>query len=105
VIKRVLLSAGLAWAGVALLTAQSQTTGRPAPSPRVAAAAAQAQAPAARPAPVAAPAAARQVAVAADPALVDRQKAWVKHYCVACHNTRNPLPANDHVYLYSVLLV
>jgi hypothetical protein len=104
VIKRVLLSAGLAWAGVALLTAQSPTTGRPAPSPRVAAAAAQAQAPAARPAPVAAPAAARQVAVAADPALVDRQKAWVKQYCVACHNTRNPLPANDPVNLETASL-
>jgi hypothetical protein len=25
-------------------------------------------------------------------ATIDKQKAWVKQYCVTCHNTRNPLP-------------
>ena len=26
-----------------------------------------------------------------------KYQAWVKQYCVACHNSRNPLPANDPV--------
>jgi mono/diheme cytochrome c family protein len=100
VIKRVFLSAGLLWAGVALLSAQSPAPARPAAA-RPATNAAQA------PAAAAAPAAAQARAVraaASDAATIDKQKAWVKQYCVACHNTRNPLPANDPVNLETASL-
>jgi mono/diheme cytochrome c family protein len=97
VIKRVFLSAGLLWAGVALLSAQSPAPARPAAA-RPAANAAQA------PATPAAPAAAQASAVRSDAATIDKQKAWVKQYCVACHNTRNPLPANDPVNLETASL-
>ncbi|HET9269993.1 MAG TPA: DUF1592 domain-containing protein, partial [Vicinamibacterales bacterium] len=43
-------------------------------------------------------------APATDQATIDQQKAWVKQYCVACHNTRNPLPANDPVNLETASL-
>jgi len=97
VIKRVLLGTGFAWGAVALLSAQT-----PASQPR-------AQAPAAKPAAartsaVAAPAQAASVAPATDKATLDKQKAWVKQYCVTCHNTRNPLPATDPVNLEAASL-
>jgi hypothetical protein len=98
VIKRVFLSAGLLWAGVALLSAQSPTPARPATS-RPQASAAQAPA-----APAAVQAGAARAAVVSDAATVDKQKAWVKQYCVACHNTRNRLPANDPVNLETASL-
>jgi mono/diheme cytochrome c family protein len=100
VIKRVFLSAGLLWAGVALLSAQSPAPARPAAARPAANAA---QAPAAAAAPAAAQASAVRAA-ASDAATIDKQKAWVKQYCVACHNTRNPLPANDPVNLETASL-
>ena len=33
-----------------------------------------------------------------------KHRAWVKQYCVGCHNQRNPLPANDPVNLESASL-
>ena len=33
-----------------------------------------------------------------------KYQAWVKQYCVGCHNTRNPLPANDPVNLETATL-
>src|SRR5690606_37661616 len=30
---------------------------------------------------------------------VTKHRAWLKQYCVGCHNERNPLPANDPVEL------
>jgi hypothetical protein len=95
VIRRAFFGAAVLWAGVALLNAQG-----PAPSQRGAAAP-----PATRPAPVARPVTAAQAPTAAGQAAgVDKQKAWVKQYCVACHNTRNPLPANDPVNLETASL-
>jgi len=92
VIKRVpLLSAALLWAGAAIAGAQAP------PSQQ------RAQAPAApKPAPAAAQAPTTSVPTAQ--ATLDQQKAWVKQYCVSCHNTRNPLPANDPVNLETASL-
>jgi len=107
VIRRVFLSAGLLWTGVALLSAQGPAPSRQTPSqPGVATAPASAQAPAvpsSKPASVV-PRPAAAPAPTVDPAQVDRQKAWVKQYCVSCHNTRNPLPANDPVNLETASL-
>jgi hypothetical protein len=103
VIKRVFLSAGLLWAGVALLSAQSPAPARPAAArPTVKAAQASAVRPDAAASAAVQSGAAR--AVASDAATIDKQKAWVKQYCVACHNTRNPLPANDPVNLETASL-
>ena len=103
-IRRVFLGAGLLWAGVALLGAQAPT---PASAERASAGTEPARAPAPAPAPSGA---ARGVAHAPrgtpppHPADLDKQKAWVKQYCVSCHNTRNPLPANDPVNLETASL-
>jgi hypothetical protein len=103
VIRRVILSAGLLWTGVALLSAQAPAPSRQTPSgpsrPRAASAAQAPAAQAARPASVAA-----RATAASDPATIEKQRAWVKQYCVTCHNTRNPLPANDPVNLETASL-
>jgi hypothetical protein len=100
--KKVLTSAALVWLGTAVLWAQSGTSAPPqATTPRTPASAAQSkpgttgtQSTASKP--VATTAAAPTVASPADAA---KHQAWVKQYCVGCHNTRNPLPANDPVNL------
>ena len=87
-IKRVLLSAALLWVAVAIVGAQAPAKPQPAPvRARAVAAPAQAAAPA-----------------ASDQATVDSKKAWVKQYCVTCHNARNPLPATDPVNLENASL-
>ena len=96
--KKVIAAAVLAWASAAvLLLGQSST----APAPRAAspapAPAPRAAAPAPQAAPARPPSAPAQAAAAA--AEVDRHRAWLKQYCVSCHNERNPLPANDPVTL------
>jgi mono/diheme cytochrome c family protein len=40
----------------------------------------------------------------ATPGEADRYRAWVKQYCVTCHNSRSPQPANDPVDLESASL-
>jgi len=112
VIKRVLLSAGLFWVAVAILGAQAPASQRSAQAPTgqqsAQAPAKQQSARPSTPAPVraravAAPAQAAAPA-AADQATVDSKKAWVKQYCVTCHNARNPLPATDPVNLENASL-
>jgi hypothetical protein len=94
--KKVLLSLSLAWVGASLLLAQSGST-RPAQAP------ARSQAPAAAQAQTVPVAARAQAAPAATPRAAAgdtaTQKAWLKQYCVGCHNTRTPLPANEPVNL------
>jgi mono/diheme cytochrome c family protein len=51
--------------------------------------------------------AARQTAVAAPApsrAETERYRAWVKQYCVGCHSSRSPQPANDPVNLETASL-
>jgi mono/diheme cytochrome c family protein len=76
---RAVVGAALVWLGAAMLSAQA-----PAPAP-------------ARRAVTPAPAA----TAAADAA---RHRAWLKQYCVGCHNERTPLPANDPLRLDSANL-
>ena len=88
--KKLVLLAALVWIGAAVVWAQSGA----APQARPAAALPQT----ARPASAAT--AARVVsAVEPNPADASKHKAWVKQYCVACHNQRTPLPANDPLRL------
>jgi len=98
-VNKGLLSAGLVWAGVAIVSAQAPTGQQRAQAPAAKPAAVRARAVAA-PAPQATAAA----PAAVDKATIDKQKAWVKQYCVTCHNTRNPLPANDPVNLETASL-
>jgi mono/diheme cytochrome c family protein len=91
--KNVIAAAALAWASAAvLLLGQSTTVPAPArpqsaPAPRA-------------PAAPAAVAGTQGVATAsASAAEVEKHRAWLKQYCIGCHNARNPLPANDPVKL------
>jgi hypothetical protein len=108
--KKVLASAALMWLGAAVLWAQSGSTARPqTTAPRAPAAPAQTQpskagAPAqSKPATPTAPSTV-QTAAAPSPADAAKHQAWVKQYCVGCHNSRNPLPANDPVNLETASL-
>ena len=93
--KNVVAAAALTWvsAAVLLLGQSGNTTGaKPAVPVRV-----QASAPA-RPQTLVAP---RPAGITADAA---KHRAWLKQYCVGCHNERTPLPANDPVKLDSANL-
>jgi mono/diheme cytochrome c family protein len=88
-VRKALAAAVLAWTAAAVLLAQA-----PAPRPAPVGAPVMPSASAQRPAP----------AAAANAAEVARHRAWLKQYCVACHNERNPLPANDPLKLDSANL-
>jgi mono/diheme cytochrome c family protein len=82
-VKKAVAAAALVWAGAAaLLVAQSAAPAR------------SQSAPASRPQTAAA--APRAASTAAEAAT---HRAWLKQYCVGCHNARNPLPANDPLEL------
>jgi hypothetical protein len=80
--KRAVISAAIVWLGAAMLSAQAPATATRTPA-RVPAGALGA------------------VSAAAETA---KHRAWLKQYCVGCHNERNPLPANDPVKLDSANL-
>ena len=86
-------SAVLVWAGASMLLAQSSSAQKTTPPARPATASTPAQA-----TPVGPKAAAT---VAADAAT---HRAWLNKYCIACHSSRNPQPANDPVNLESASL-
>jgi mono/diheme cytochrome c family protein len=99
---KVLVSAALVWAGAAVLWAQSgTTTTRP-----QATTAPRAASPAPSPAQVSAPR--TQAAAAAQPAAAVDQtakyQAWIKQYCIACHNSKTASPGNDPVNLETASL-
>ena len=102
--KKVLMSAALVWVGAAVLWAQAGTTAaRPqsATAPR-APSSVQAQPQSSspvRPQPVA-PAAQPTAA----PDQTAQYQAWVKQYCIACHNSRSASPANEPVNLETASL-
>jgi mono/diheme cytochrome c family protein len=88
--------AGLVWVSAAVLVAQSGTTSntpRPqsAPTPTKSAAAT-----------AAAPATTTTPAPSADEA--PKYQAWVKQYCIGCHNSRSASPANNPVNLETASL-
>jgi hypothetical protein len=91
--KKVIAAAAFAWASAAvLLLGQSGSPTAPAARPQAADLPRPAAAAPARPQPSAAGA----VSAAAE---AGKHRAWLKQYCVGCHNERNPLPANDPVKL------
>jgi mono/diheme cytochrome c family protein len=77
--NKVVLTAGLAWVSAAALLAQSGT----APAKQVA-----------------------RTAVQSGPAAADtaKHRAWLKQYCIGCHNSRSASPANDPVNLEAASL-
>jgi mono/diheme cytochrome c family protein len=99
--KKALMSAALVWVGAAVLWAQAGTASRPqsTTAPRASSPApvqpqttpARTQAPAKPAAPVA--------QAAAAPDQTAKYQAWIKQYCVNCHNSRTASPANDPVNL------
>jgi hypothetical protein len=93
--KKVIAAAAFAWASAAvlLLGQADRSGGASAPQstpPRAPAAAVRPQ-----------PATASPTTGTAEAA---KHRAWLKQYCVGCHNERNPLPANDPVKLDSANL-
>jgi hypothetical protein len=105
--KKVIAAAAFAWASAAvlLLGQADRSGGASAPPGSLSAPAAagpqsarsRAQTAAVRPQ----PAAASPTTGTAEAA---KHRAWLKQYCVGCHNERNPLPANDPVKLDSANL-
>jgi hypothetical protein len=89
--KKAIAAAALVWASAAVLLL-GQGISAPATrgaAPRAAEPAPRQSAPAARGASTTSRAAAEEA----------QHRAWLKQYCVGCHNERNPLPANDPVTL------
>jgi hypothetical protein len=102
--KKTLVSATVLWAGAAVLFAQSGSpiaprSSNPGPARPAATAPAQTRAPLPIAPASARPAAQAVTATAPNPADAAKHKAWLKQYCVACHNEKNPLPANDPLKL------
>jgi mono/diheme cytochrome c family protein len=85
--KKALVSAALIWVGAAIVLAQTAAPVTPPVAARAAA-----------PAPAAA------TPLAPNPADAVKYQAWVKQYCVGCHNSRSPQPANDPVNLETAKL-
>jgi hypothetical protein len=105
--KKALVSAALVWVGAAMLFAQAGSPSRPSSSPAQAESAEKpAAAPRAQAARPVSPAAAapRVVTVAASPADAPKHQAMIKQYCVGCHNSKAPQPANEPVDLETARL-
>jgi mono/diheme cytochrome c family protein len=102
--KKVLMSAALVWVGAAALWAQAGT-GTTASRPQ-SATAPRASSPA--PAPASSTPGRTQTASAVQaPAAPDqtaKYQAWVKQYCISCHNSRTASPANEPVNLETASL-
>src|SRR5688572_9988966 len=103
--KKVLMSAALVWVGAAVLWAQAGSTSRPqsTTAPRASSPApAQPQSTPARTQAPAKPAA--PTAPAAAPDQTVKYQAWIKQYCINCHNSRTASPANEPVNLETASL-
>jgi mono/diheme cytochrome c family protein len=102
--RRILISAALVWVGAAMLIAQAGSPTRAAAqAPSRARPATSAQAAAPVTARVATPATTPTTA-APNPADAAKHQAWIKQYCVGCHNSRAPQPPNDPVNLEAARL-
>ena len=97
--KNALTCAALIWVAAAVLWAQGAQAPRTPSSPAQARPAAEPPAAPARPAPAATVAAAQP-----SPADAETHQAWLKRYCIGCHNNRTASPANDPVNLESASL-
>jgi hypothetical protein len=101
--KRALIAAAVLWVGAAVLWAQAPRPRSGEAAPRVPSSAPAQTQPAAKSGaqPVQPKPDTTAVATAAETA---KHQAWVKQYCVGCHNSRTPLPANEPVNLESASL-
>jgi mono/diheme cytochrome c family protein len=101
--KKVLLSAALVWVGAAVLWAQAGQNGTSSPRPQATPAPRAASPASAKPqatTPAATPAA--QPVAAVDQTA--KHQAFVKQYCISCHNSRTASPANEPVNLETASL-
>jgi mono/diheme cytochrome c family protein len=101
---KVLVSAALVWVGAAVLWAQTTPASRPqaAPAPRTSSPA-PAQPQSAAPVRTQ-PASTANTQVAAAPDQTAKYQAWLKQYCISCHNSRTASPANEPVNLETASL-
>ena len=102
--KKVLMGAALVWVGAAVLWAQTGTSSaRPqsATAPRAASPASPAKPQSTTPAQPR-PAAAAQPVAAVDQTA--KHQAFIKQYCISCHNSRTASPANEPVNLETASL-
>ena len=102
---KVLMSAALVWVGATVLWAQSGTTAsRPqsATAPRATSPSTPAQPQSTTPARPRPAATSAQTLAAADETA--KYQAWVKQYCISCHNSRTASPANEPVNLETASL-
>ncbi|HZM91969.1 MAG TPA: DUF1592 domain-containing protein [Vicinamibacterales bacterium] len=101
---KVLVSAALVWVGAAVLWAQSTPASRPqtAPAPR-ASSPAPAQPQSSSPVRTQ-PASTANTQAAAVPDQAAKYQAWLKQYCISCHNSRTASPANEPVNLETASL-
>jgi hypothetical protein len=90
--KKVLVTAALVWAGAAMMLAQvgSAPRAQVGSASRVQAPAARAQSPVR--------------ATTTSAVEVEKQRAWLKQYCINCHGNRSALPPNDPLNLEAASL-
>jgi mono/diheme cytochrome c family protein len=100
-------SAALVWVGAAVLIAQTGTTSRPETAtapPASAPARAQTQSAAPARTQPATAANTQAAAAAAAPDQTAKYQAWLKQYCINCHNSKTASPANEPVNLETASL-
>ena len=100
--KKVLMSAALVWVGAAVLWAQAGSTSRPQSTTAPRASSPAPAQPQSTPARTQAPA--KPAAPAAVPDQTVKYQAWIKQYCINCHNSRTASPANEPVNLETASL-
>jgi len=100
--KKVLLSAALVWVGAAVLWAQAGTSPQSTAAPRASSPAAPAKPQSSTPAQPRPAAAAAQPVAAVDQTA--KHQAFLKQYCLSCHNSRTASPANEPVNLETASL-
>ena len=96
----VLMSAALVWISAAVLLAQATSSRPQSAGPRTSAAAPAPQSPA--PARTQPAATTTQAAATVDETA--KYQAWIKQYCISCHNSRTASPANEPVNLETASL-
>ena len=103
---KALISAALVWVGAAVLwaqTAQTPTSTRPQSAPPRPSTPAPAQGQPAAPVRTQ-PATAARTPAAASPEEAAKYQAWLKQYCINCHNSKTASPANEPVNLETASL-
>ena len=95
----VLMSVALVWVGAAVLLAQATSSSPQSAAPRTSAPAPAPQS--AAPVRTQRPATATQARATVDETA--KYQAWIKQYCISCHNSRTASPANEPVNLETAI--